>query len=142
VRWNHFNNTIRTPRTQLRRSTNTTRLGGAWPRPWRPRWRPARRRGGETPLSDMIATKTRRASCSGAHREHDEGIGEGRDALEWSVHGEATVVALCSAARKTIERGRAQTTNSGAGSRRWCGEVRWRRWQRKGARDATVTTNS
>ena len=37
---------------------------------------------------DTVETKTKRASCSGAHHDHADVLGEGRDGLEQPSHGE------------------------------------------------------
>ena len=78
--------------TPPRESTPTPRTAAGTPeeaprRPWRPRWR---RHGGTRDNSgyNTVETKTKRASRSGAHREHDGVLGEGGDGLEWPGHGE------------------------------------------------------
>ena len=57
---------------------------GAPRRPWRRRHNGARRNHGY----DAVEAKAKRASCSGAHREHDGVLGEGGDRLECPSHGE------------------------------------------------------
>ena len=61
--------------------------------PWRPRWR---RHSGAWHNSgyNVVETKAKRASRSGAHREHDGVLGEGGDGLERPGHGEVIVAEL------------------------------------------------
>jgi hypothetical protein len=67
----------------------------------------------------QVATKTVRASRSGAHHERCGELGESGGGREWPVHGEALAVALLPAVEKT-----------GA-----CGQSRTMRGATKGSRD-------
>ena len=77
------------PSTQPRETIPALRIAASSPkrallRPWWLGLDGAR----HNPDHGTVETKTKRASCSGAHREHDSRLGEGGDVLEQLGHGE------------------------------------------------------
>jgi hypothetical protein len=82
ARRSRTNSTTRTPRTLLQCKTDTTRLEGGLTAAIADTvaTRSVARR--QKRASDEVATKTRRASRSGAHREHLDALNEGGDGME------------------------------------------------------------